>query len=950
MSGPLISKLSTLAPHWLRDSPIARRLVLATIALSTAIALFATAWQLYLDYSHDMTYIENTLVQIKRAHVPTIAAALWSTNSKELQITVDGIAQLPDVEYVAIYDGKTIWARHGEQHDNKGHTITYTLQYHHRNKLYNIGELRVSINMGAVYSRLFTKLWTILLLNAFKTFVVASFLLWLFHKQVTRHVHHISEYAQELGARDWQTVLTLKRLPATPEKQDEFDVLVSAMNSMRERLSMAINELTASEARYRGMFEHANDAIFIVELNSGRILDVNQRASEVFGYSRDELLTMTVAQLSSVDSSAEVIPLMDRMKREKCAVFTRILRCKNGRDIPVEVSSRLIELGGEAVIQSFVRDISERRRMENEINAKVKALAESEQAQRILISREQQEHARLISLLAAMNIGILFEDMIRRVIYVNPAFRRLWLIEDSIELVGHSSAGILQYSANVVARSELISDHILHTSSPLDVTDTLEIALEDGRTLTQLSYPVQDEAGTYIGRLWVYEDITRERQTAEQLIYLAERDSLTGLYNRHRFRTELDRMLAESERRNKQGALLFFDLDEFKYVNDTFGHRAGDAMLIRVAGEVSTLVRRNEIIARLGGDEFAVLIPDANETEATRLAERIVRTISQIPFHFEDHNLRLTTSLGIAIYPLHATSVEEFIARADTAMYQAKEAGKNAWRVYRPDRGAAREVLSRLSWHDRICLALENDQLHLHFQGIYHSATQQLSHLEALVRMADNNHPNGVIMPGHFIPSAEKTGTILDIDCWVIRECIQILAQLPALPAIAVNISGRSIDDPGLPQFIADMLKASGVDPSRLMVELTETAAVSDLQDAQRFIEALHSTGCQVCLDDFGSGFSSFAYLKHLKADILKIDGIFIRDLAADRDNQVFVKSIVDVARGLHKVTVAEFVEDAATLELLRNFGVHLVQGYLLDKPVALHPSITELAEKANAI
>ena len=195
-------------------------------------------------------------------------------------------------------------------------------------------------------------------------------------------------------------------------------------------------------------------------------------------------------------------------------------------------------------------------------------------------------------------------------------------------------------------------------------------------------------------------------------------------------------------------------------------------------------------------------------------------------------------------------------------------------------------------------------------------------------------------MPGHFIPYAEKSGKILDIDRWVLRESIALLARSPEIPALAVNISGRSFDEPTLPQTISELLEHNGVEPRRLMVELTETSAVADLHDAQRFIEALRRTGCTVCLDDFGTGFSSFAYLKHLNADILKIDGLFIRDLTNDHDNQVFVKAIVDVARGLRKTTVAEFVEDGETLEMLKLFGVDMVQGYHLDMPRADHTAL----------
>jgi EAL domain-containing protein (putative c-di-GMP-specific phosphodiesterase class I) len=214
--------------------------------------------------------------------------------------------------------------------------------------------------------------------------------------------------------------------------------------------------------------------------------------------------------------------------------------------------------------------------------------------------------------------------------------------------------------------------------------------------------------------------------------------------------------------------------------------------------------------------------------------------------------------------------------------------------------------------------------------------------------MRDKDNPDRILMPGEFIPMAEKSGKILDIDRWVVREAIEMLAHNEAIPAIAVNISGRSFDEPTLPQYIAEELRRCGVVPRRLLVELTETSAVSDLHDAQRFIEALRETGCGVCLDDFGTGFSSFAYLKHLQADSVKIDGLFIRNLPHDHDNQLFVKAIVAVARGLHKTTIAECVEDEATLEMLKGFDVDCAQGYFLERPRDDHPLIVA-AHKARS-
>lgn len=754
---------------------------------------------------------------------------------------------------------------------------------------------------------------------------------------LTRHLSLLTEASQQVAAGRYDV-----RLPV--HSNDEVGMLTRSFNQMSAAVRERLSALQDSERRFHAIADYTYDWESWIAPD-GKLLWVNPSVQRITGYTPAEILAMP-------DFPACLVVAEDR--DQVYADFKRAVSGTTGENYEL----RVLRKDGSAIwclaawqpiygpqgeylgIRAGIRDISDLKESQTVLQEAIEELRQSEDIQRRLLDQAHQEQARMASLLSAMNIGILFEDAENRVIYVNAAFRRIWLIRDNVELTGRLTPEVLGYSGNVLARPDHFSKHVLFVMDTHEVSETFEIVMADGRVVTQLSYPVRDAEGRFIGRLWIYEDVTRERQTAEQLIYLAERDSLTGLYNRHRFQEELARMMVDVERRHSFGALLFFDLDEFKYVNDTFGHRAGDAMLIRVAGEVSALVRRNEIFSRLGGDEFAVLLPDAGEKEAVMLGERIVRAISQIPFRFEGQNIRLTTSLGIALYPTHADNAEELIAHADTAMYQAKEAGKNAWRVYRSDLDASRQMLSRLTWNERITNALEKGLLQLHFQGVYAAADNALSHLEVLVRMVDEADPTRLIMPGHFIPLAEQSGKILDIDRWVIEESVKLLACSPDMPSLAVNISGRSFDDPALPQFIGDCLRKYGVEPYRMLVELTETSAVSDLHDAQRFIEALHVTGCRICLDDFGSGFSSFAYLKHLKADILKIDGLFVRDLPNDHDNQVFVKSIVDVARGMRKITIAEFVEDAETLAMVKQFGVDLVQGYHLDTPTCDHPAL----------
>ena len=393
-------------------------------------------------------------------------------------------------------------------------------------------------------------------------------------------------------------------------------------------------------------------------------------------------------------------------------------------------------------------------------------------------------------------------------------------------------------------------------------------------------------------------------------------------------------MTADAQRNGSRVALFFFDLDGFKHVNDTFGHRAGDATLIRVANEVAGQVRRNEIFARLGGDEFAILAPDTPDDVLTVLAERITRSIADLRIEFEGQHMQVTCSCGIAVYPDHATTTDRLMECADSAMYQAKEAGKNAWRLYHSD-GEPGLAVSPNSPEGRVRRALEEQLLELHFQGVFAPGSHVPDHHEVLLRVRDPQRPGALLAPAELIALAEKSDTISDIDRFVLGEAIQKLAREPAIPALAVNISGRSLDDATLPVYIADRLQQHRVAAQRLKIELTETAAVSDLHDARKFIDAVHRLGCGVSLDDFGTGFSSFAYLKHLHVDAIKIDGLFIRELPADRQNQLFVQAIVSVARGLHKVTIAECVEDAETLNILASLGVDYVQGFHLQKPFA---------------
>ncbi|HKA45085.1 MAG TPA: EAL domain-containing protein [Burkholderiales bacterium] len=762
---------------------------------------------------------------------------------------------------------------------------------------------------------------------------------------LTRNLTRLTAASESLAAGDLNVRLKV-------EGEDEVGKLTHAFNAMADALQGRIRALAESEAKFTAIADYSYDCECWVD-PEGKLIWINPRVFDMFGYTPAESLDMDnfpAPFISDGDVLRTVRQVRRALRGDSGQDYEFRGRRKDGSEFWAAADWRPIydNRGGYLGIRISIRNITQRKEAEQRLEATVEELREAQTVQQEYLLRAQEEHARLTALLGAMNIGILFVSHDNRVVYSNPAFTRIWMIAPGTRLIGCTPQEALASSACVLARPEEQGRHLLRAPLPDEILGTLEIQTADGRLITQQMHAVEDVYGRPVGWLWLFEDVTRQRQTADQLIYLAERDALTGLYNRHRFNEELARMVVDAQRNDSRVALLFFDLDDFKFINDTFGHRAGDAMLIRVAGEVAGQVRRNEIFARLGGDEFAILVPDISDEMLRVLAERITRSIALVRSVFEGQSLRLTSSLGIAVFPDHADNVEDLIARADTAMYQAKEAGKNAWRIYRSDLDTSSEMVRRLSWNDRILHALENNLMDLQFQGIYSTTDRSLRHFEVLVRMRDKDDPGVLLMPGQFIPVAEKSGKIVEIDRWVLREAIQMLAEVKSIPALAVNISGRSFDEPMLPQYIAELLKRHEVAPHRLLVELTETSAVSDLHDAKRFIEALRQTGCGVCLDDFGTGFSSFAYLKHLQADSIKIDGLFIRDLPSDRDNQLFVKAIVSVARGLRKITIAECVEDQATLEMLQDFGVDAVQGYFLEKPRVDHPLMVAATRVKN--
>lgn len=441
-----------------------------------------------------------------------------------------------------------------------------------------------------------------------------------------------------------------------------------------------------------------------------------------------------------------------------------------------------------------------------------------------------------------------------------------------------------------------------------------------------------DEAGGVIGTQWIVRDMTERKKFEQQLLHMASHDHLTGLRNRRSFEQALELRLAEMRRGKGEGAIVWLDLDDFKEVNDTLGHRAGDEVLVMLAEQLSKQVRESNMLARLGGDEFAILLADVTEGEAEAAAARVLSSINAFTYVVEGRSIRLSASVGVVTYPQHGATVEELLANADLAMYQAKESGRSRVHVHQMDDEWRRTIKARVTWNERITNALENDHFVLYAQPILDLRDRTTARREILIRMVDES--DEIVMPSEFLPTAERLGLIHDIDHWVIRHAVELLAEESDLSqGLDVNLSGKAFSDPHLLPTIATCLSESGVDPCRLGFEITETAAIADITRAQELIGALKQLGCRFSLDDFGSGFSSFYYLKHLAIDCLKVDGSFIRALPHSKQDQHLVRGMVEMCRGLGIEVVAECVEDEQILLEVTDLGVDYAQGYHIGRP-----------------
>ena len=703
-------------------------------------------------------------------------------------------------------------------------------------------------------------------------------------------------------------------LPSAREAQLMAHAAQLAGIAIERRLAEAA--LRSSEAKFRGLFEAIAEGVY-QSARDGRLLSVNPAFVSLLGYaSAQEMYALpSVAILYwNPDDRAE---FCRRVESEGEIRNNELyMRRRDGAQLVVLENSRTLRDAAGRIVgyEGTIADITERKRAEQAV------FAEKERAQVTL---------------ASIGDAVISTDAHGCIDYLNAAAETLtgWTIA---EARGRPIADVLNLIDEVTR--EPIENPLLRALGRRDAASPVDhsVLITQGAqevAIQESAAPICDRHGAVIGAVTVFHDVTRERRLTRALSYQASHDALTGLINRREFDTRLQRAVLSAQARTATHALLYVDLDQFKVVNDTCGHQAGDRLLRDVTGLLQTRVRSADTLARLGGDEFGILLENCTLDQATRIAESVRQSLHEYRFVWGTSTLTVGASVGVVEIKSDTEKVASVMSAADIACYAAKEGGRNRIHVY--EAGGISHRHREMHWVARVTRAAEENRLELFFQPIVAIGSEAApSFHELTVRLRGDD--GELVPPSEFIPAAERYNVMSVIDRWVVLQAVQLLRERQRrgvpLPTLAVNLSGTSLNEQSFLDFALKNVGDAQI-AAALCFEITETAAVTNLTDAIHFMRALQARGCRFALDDFGSGISSFLYLKTLPVDFLKIDGQFIRQIAEDRVDRSMVEAICKVGKALGIATVAESVETAAVLAELERLGVDFVQGYYLARP-----------------
>lgn len=543
--------------------------------------------------------------------------------------------------------------------------------------------------------------------------------------------------------------------------------------------------------------------------------------------------------------------------------------------------------------------------------------------------------------LDAIADGVLTTDKDGNVAHLNPVAETLtgWTYDDA---VGRHWMDVLKMVSETTRRPITgFLDVVLETGRTVHIPAHTVLIAHDGSeyAIDEMASAVRDSDGHVIGAVVVFRDISQRQEMARKLHFQARHDSLTGLYNRKEFEERLQTALDAVHEYDVEHALLYVDLDHFKIVNDTGGHAVGDELLMKLSVLIRGSFRETDIIARLGGDEFGVIMQDCPLSMAKTQAEKLRRVIEDFRFTWENRVFSVGASIGLVCLNKSCGAISQVLSAADSACYMAKDAGRNQFCIYEEDSEQLAARSRDMDWASKIRAALDDDRFVLYCQKIESIARiEKGRHCEVLLRYLDDE--GNILPPMSFIPAAERYFLMPAIDRWVVSKVFDMFAQQTDFAVEAntcsINLSGQSVGEESFLAFIEDRLDTSGIDPRIICFEITETVAITNLQRAQTFINTLRKRGVRFSLDDFGSGMSSFAYLKDLPVDYIKIDGCFVRDLQDDKLDDAIVASICQISKVMGVKTIAEYVEDTRLIDKLTALGVDYAQGFGISRPAPI--------------
>lgn len=695
-----------------------------------------------------------------------------------------------------------------------------------------------------------------------------------------------------------------------------------------ETIKQSEKKLDEQTQRNRVILQTSPDGFLITDTN-GYIQEANQTFYKMTGYKESKILKQNICEFIEHQDKYSREDWLDGLPKQDEIRFEDKIRKKNNDTIDVAITAKHVEFEGDRFIYIFVRDISVSKKAQIEL---------AEQKQRAQVTLE------------SIGDGVITTDINGNIQYMNPVAELLvgyvtdevsgQPLTDIVKLVDEDQPGeIINPIADCLEKnkSHLLSDKTL-----------LVMKGNDRHSVGVVVSPLHNEEKTVIGSVMVIHNITELKSLAESLSYQASHDALTGLVNRREFEKRLEVVLLSAKRDKHEHAMCYMDMDQFKLVNDTCGHIAGDELLKQLTQLLHGVVRETDTLARLGGDEFGILLESCSLEKARRVVDSIFNAIREYRFQWDNRVFEVGLSLGLVPITKDSGSLTDVLSSADSACYVAKENGRNCMHMFTPNDSALLHRRGQMEWVQRLQQALENDQFQLYGQTIKSTAGDvRVSHIEILLRMIDEQ--GEIIAPNEFMPVAERYHMMLNIDRWVVKEVFRCMVevkdcQIEDAEMITINLSGQSIGNEEFLPYVLDLFEQYPVAGHRICFEVTETAVISNITYARNFISVLKHQGCKFSLDDFGSGLSSFQYLKDLDVDYLKIDGSFIRSMCYNENNYNMVVSINHIGHIMGLQTIAEFVENEEIQKMLEQVGVDFIQGYAVDNP---HPVFSKESEAA---